>query len=79
MPLSTNAEAVRDMQRLDPTTNGRLVGLPARHVRPHTIAADLGDTPQPWRALLIDNLTGRRNGSLTADSAEYLVLSTTTC
>jgi hypothetical protein len=75
MPISTNAEALRDMQGLHPTTTGRLLGLPARYLEPRQAAPQLRDTPLPWRDRLIADLTARAAGTLTANSTEYLVLS----
>jgi hypothetical protein len=75
MPTSTNAEALRDMQGLHQTTTGRLLGLSARYLDPRRAITQLGDTPQPWRSRIIADLTARTAGILTADSAEYLVLS----
>lgn len=75
MPISTNAEALRDIRRLDPTSTGRLLGLPARSTDPRQASRQLHNTPQPWHDQIITDITARAAGTLSADSAEYLVLS----
>ncbi|WP_433304274.1 hypothetical protein ACQP2F_14500 [Actinoplanes sp. CA-030573] len=75
MPRATNTEALADMRLLQPTDTGRLLGLPTRHAAPGTVAAQLFNTPQPWRSRLLADVAARARGTVTADSAEYLVAS----
>ena len=75
MPLSTNAEALREMQRLEQTSTGRLRGVPARYISRTPATVELRNTPEPWHGRLVADLTDRAAGSLSPDSAEYLVFS----
>lgn len=75
MPLSTNTEALREMQRLEPTSTGRLRGVPVRYLSRIPATAELRSTPEPWHGRLVADLADRAVGSLTPDSAEYLVFS----
>ena len=76
MPLSTNTEALREMQRLEQTSTGRLRGVPARHVTHIRVAtAHLQGTAEPWHCRVLTDLAERAAGSLRPDSAEYLVFS----
>lgn len=75
MPLSTNAGALREMRWLQSTTTGRLRGIPARYTSRAPATAELRDTPEPWRRRTAADLADRAAGSLTPDSAEYLVFS----
>lgn len=75
MPLRTNAEALREMQRLAQTSTGRLRGVPARYTSRTHAAMELRNTPEPWHGRLVADLADRAAGSLRPDSAEYLVFS----
>jgi len=75
MPLSTNTEALREMQRLEMTNTGRLRAVPARHISHTPATTELRSTPEPWRGRLVADLAERAAGSLSPDSAEYLVFS----
>jgi hypothetical protein len=75
MPVTTNADALRQMRRLDSTSTGRLRGLPARYAGRTPATGELRSTPEPWHSRLVADLSDRAAGSLTPDSAEYLVFS----
>ncbi|MEU7874268.1 hypothetical protein [Dactylosporangium sp. NPDC049140] len=73
MPIATNAEALRDMRGLHPTSTGRLRGLPAKYARPG--GADLRGTPEPWHSRLTNDLAEQAVDILTPASTVYLVFS----
>lgn len=75
MPFSTNAEALREMRRLEATSTGRLKGVPAGYISRTLAALELRDTPEPWHCRLVTDLAERAAGSLRPDSAVYLVFS----